>query len=605
MVRAFLAVLLVLGPAAVAEAAPGRVLVTGDSMVQPLDDLLVRPVERRGGRVLRDPRPASGLTRPLVLDWEKHARRQVRKRRPRVTVMFVGASDTEPLTTASGRRVLCCHRDWIDAYADRVEQMMRTYVRRKRRQVYWLTLPLPRQQDRRPQFLAINYAIAQAARKASTKAHVVDTVPVLSPGNRYHRRLRYRGQSVVVRDGDGVHLTAAGSRIARDLVLRAMRRNGVIGHSSAAAGTASLVYEKPLPELEIGAEYALSVQASPGDSNQIAVAETGDAFTITDSGAPLQPGEGCTALSAQTVRCPMPREVEARTVFVDAGNGPDRVSLGGVLAATLAEARGGGGGDVIFGSGGDDALDGGAGADGLAGGDGDDLLDGGGGADVIAGGPGTRDGVSYQGRTQPVTVDLAEGTGGGRNEGDALAEVEVVIGGSAADVIRGTSATDILFGGEGAARDQLAGRAGDDGLTGYRAIGGRGDDILDAQRPACGRDEDSIFRRTYNSAGPFPRECERIIAIFVVLQPQPIASSRQAVVFGVRCRLVRCRGELELRDGRGRIGRKRFSLQRREDDLTLHEVRIPLARRPDRRVPRLVIHGVRAYERSSFRTRLP
>ena len=55
---------------------------------------------------------------------------------------------------------------------------------------------------------------------------MVDTVPVLSPNNRFRRKLRYRGRSVVVRDGDGVHLTTAGARMARDLVVRAMRADG-------------------------------------------------------------------------------------------------------------------------------------------------------------------------------------------------------------------------------------------------------------------------------------------------------------------------------------------------------------------------------------------
>jgi len=40
--------------------------------------------------------------------------------------------------------------------------------------------------------------------------------------------MRYRGRRVVVRDPDGVHLTAAGSRIVRDIVVRAMRRDGVL-----------------------------------------------------------------------------------------------------------------------------------------------------------------------------------------------------------------------------------------------------------------------------------------------------------------------------------------------------------------------------------------
>jgi hypothetical protein len=591
-------------PAAPAEAAPVRVLVTGDSLVQPLDELMVRPVERRGGRVVKDARPGTGITRPLVLDWVKHARRQVRKRRPQATVVFIGAGDTEPLTSANGPRVACCRRAWIDAYADRVERMMRTYMRRKRRDVYWLTLPVPRQRDRRPQFLAINYAIEQAARKAGEEAHVVDTVPVLSPNNEFHHKLRYRGRSVVVRDGDGVHLTTAGARMVRDLVVRAMRRTGVIGRpAQAKTGTASLVYEPPIRELDIPAAYALTVGTGRGQANRIAVTEDPGGYRVADAAAPLAPGDGCVAVTEREVHCPTPRAVGDRSAFVDAGNGADQVWTN-LRGATLAEVRGGAGADMIFGGAGNDFLLGGAGRDAVIGGSGIDLLDGGGGDDVLHGGP-DRDAVTYQLRRRPVSVDLARAAGGARGEHDAITAVEGVIGSGAADVIRGTSGNDTLVGGEGNARDRLEGRGGDDGLIGYRAIGGRGDDVLDAQRLSCGRGTDSIFRRTHTPPGPFSRACERLIAIFVVLRPKPITSSGGGAVFGVRCEQPgRCRGALELRDGDGLIGRRRFSLTAREGSDALHDVHIPFERRPERRVAVLHVSGRRAFQSSTVRVRL-
>ena len=156
---------------------------TGDSLVQPLDELMVRPVERRGGRVDDGPAPGTGITRPLVLDWVKHARRQVRKHRPHATVVFIGADDTEPLPSANGPRVACCRRAWIDAYADRVERMMRTYMRRKRRHVYWLTLPAPRQREPAATVPGDQLRDRAGGAQGGRKAHVVDTVPVLSPDN--------------------------------------------------------------------------------------------------------------------------------------------------------------------------------------------------------------------------------------------------------------------------------------------------------------------------------------------------------------------------------------------------------------------------------------
>lgn len=214
-------------PASAAEAPPLRVLVTGDSLMQPLDRLLKPSVKRAGGRLFSDPRPGTGITNPITLDWLRHARRQARRRRPRATVMFIGANDSYELRAEDGRTVACCRRAWIDAYARRVGRMMRSYRRGSRAYVYWLTLPTPQEPHRR-RFAAINFAIGQAAAAVGPGVSVVDTVPALSPGNRYRRRLRYRGRMVVVRDRDGVHLTTAGSRIAADLVRRAMRLDGLL-----------------------------------------------------------------------------------------------------------------------------------------------------------------------------------------------------------------------------------------------------------------------------------------------------------------------------------------------------------------------------------------
>ena len=226
--RALLVAALVLALPAAAAAAP-RVLATGDSMIQPLDEELVRPVKRAGGRVIRDARPGTGISKPLQLDWVRHARRQARRHRPRASVVFIGANDAESLPTDDGPRVRCCRRAWIAAYADRVAKMMRSYTRSGAGYVYWLTLPTPRSDTQARRMAAVNLALAQAAGSADReRVRLVDTIPVLSPGNRYRRRVRYRGKTVVVRGRDGVHLTTAGARIARDLVVRAMRADGLL-----------------------------------------------------------------------------------------------------------------------------------------------------------------------------------------------------------------------------------------------------------------------------------------------------------------------------------------------------------------------------------------
>ena len=163
--------------AAPAAAAP-RVLATGDSMVHPLNGQLVRPVERADGRVKRDVRPGTNLTRPVVFDWIRHARRVTKRYRPHATVMFIGAHDFSPLRAEDGREVECCRRPWIAAYARLVERMMSIYRRDGRANVYWLTLPAPRNRDHARHVAAVNAAIARAGETAAEGVHVVDTVPV-------------------------------------------------------------------------------------------------------------------------------------------------------------------------------------------------------------------------------------------------------------------------------------------------------------------------------------------------------------------------------------------------------------------------------------------
>ena len=222
LVLAFLGV-----PAHAADTPRARVLVTGDSMMQPLDEMLEPRVEREAGRLISDPRPGTGVASRSPLDWVGHAKRQMRRHRPRATVMLIGPNDSGALRTSDGREVRCCRRAWIDAYAQRVAKLMRIFQRDGRAYVYWLTLPTP-VEPHRDRFIAINIAIEQAAAEVAGQARVVDTVPVLSPGNEFRRRIRYRGRTVVVRDRDGVHLTNAGSRIAARLVQRAMRADGLL-----------------------------------------------------------------------------------------------------------------------------------------------------------------------------------------------------------------------------------------------------------------------------------------------------------------------------------------------------------------------------------------
>ena len=130
-----------------------------------------------------------------------------------------------------------------------------------------------------------------------------------------------------------------------------------------------------------------------------------------------------------------------------------------------------GGDDILPGNGGNDTLDGNAGNDRLDGGDGNDTLIGGAGADTLVGGAGT-DTASYTPSTGGVNVNLATGLGVAfEAQGDTLTGIEILIGGSGNDWLRGDGNANTLTGNAG--NDTLQGFGGLDTLN-----GGDGNDVL-------------------------------------------------------------------------------------------------------------------------------
>ncbi len=140
-------------------------LATGDSMVQIIDGFLAQRLQSARVGVVSDARISTGISKPFMLNWPFHARSQVSRLHPDVTVMFIGANDGFPLHRRSGRSVSCCGHGWSLAYARKASGMMHTYARHGAGSVYWATLPAPRGGNFRRVFRAVNAALRDAARR--------------------------------------------------------------------------------------------------------------------------------------------------------------------------------------------------------------------------------------------------------------------------------------------------------------------------------------------------------------------------------------------------------------------------------------------------------
>jgi lysophospholipase L1-like esterase len=199
------------------------VLVTGDSMAQPLDaDLARRLAGRSGVRVVRDPHIGTGISKSGFVDWGKLSLQQVRRDHPDVVVVFIGANEGFDMPGPGGRTARCCGTDWAAVYAYRARRMMSTYTQGGAARVYWLTLPFPRDGARQQVARAVNAAIDVASVPYRADVRVLDMAPIFTPGGRYRDAMTVGGRKQIVREADGIHLNGVGSGLAAAAVLRAI-----------------------------------------------------------------------------------------------------------------------------------------------------------------------------------------------------------------------------------------------------------------------------------------------------------------------------------------------------------------------------------------------
>jgi Ca2+-binding RTX toxin-like protein len=239
--------------------------------------------------------------------------------------------------------------------------------------------------------------------------------------------------------------------------------------------------------------------ATTGEANDVSINFAPDfsGVDVTDSGATITPGAGCTTLTPRKVRC-----MVGADPFINAslGDGNDILSISRRFESSGGRLQGGDGDDRIRGDntpGTHERLLGGLGDDTLLGRGGSDLLDGGPGADDLSGGTSCQDEtaglcfidsdtVSYAGRVQNIRAD-ADGNAsddGQRREGDTIfADVERIVGGKGNDHLGGITTNFFPFDGHFRfVGMELIGAEGDDHLRGGRApdglFGGPGDDVI-------------------------------------------------------------------------------------------------------------------------------
>jgi lysophospholipase L1-like esterase len=212
------------------EAAPPKrrlrtLLVTGDSMSQPLDNDLAEDLVPKGVRVVREPHIGTGISTTFVVDWGTLSTQQVKKFHPSAVVVFIGANDGFPMEGPGGHDVACCGAAWAAIYANRVRQIMNTYRQAGAAHVYWITLPAPRDTARARIARVVNASISVAAQPWASQIQVINTVPIFTPGFAYRDAMSVDGKQEIVREADGIHLNEAGSSLLARYVQEDLKQN--------------------------------------------------------------------------------------------------------------------------------------------------------------------------------------------------------------------------------------------------------------------------------------------------------------------------------------------------------------------------------------------
>jgi Ca2+-binding RTX toxin-like protein len=210
----------------------------------------------------------------------------------------------------------------------------------------------------------------------------------------------------------------------------------------------------------------LTYDAAPGEANRLTLSVANGTVTVTDTGATVSVGSGCTLVSATKATCP---SLGLAAMSVSTGDMNDTASVSGSISTVFYDGPG------------NDTMNGGSAGDLFVSDTGADALHGGGGVDA----------VDYSARTAPVTASLDSVAGDGESgEGDNdYSDIEVILGGAANDTLTGSFGNNDLYGGGGA--DTLRGGSGNDRLYGGAGAdslnGDGGNDLLDG-----GSDGDTI-----------------------------------------------------------------------------------------------------------------
>jgi hypothetical protein len=208
---------------------PLRLLVAGDSLTEYLAPMVADMAMRAGpARAFSDTHYGTGIVRPDYVDWSVVAGQEMSKYHPDAVFVFMGGNDNQNMVAANGSIIYTHTAAWTREYQRRVEIVMRTWLKRGARRVYWLAMPPARQDSWSQTNAQMNIAIQHAAAQVPGAVYLNLLGPVTNHG-KYADFVMVNGQPTLVRTQDGIHLNTTGSQIVANEIMGVIKRDWHLG----------------------------------------------------------------------------------------------------------------------------------------------------------------------------------------------------------------------------------------------------------------------------------------------------------------------------------------------------------------------------------------
>ena len=202
------------------------VLMIGDSMMR----LLGHEMEKAFKKA--DIQPAlsfsslgSGLVRPSAFDWTAKIKELIATNEPHTVFVCLGANDRQAIELPGGAIVRYEDAaDWRATYSQIIGGVMDQLIEGKVKRIFWMLLPDMRDAVNQEHAKLVNEVVTEQAADEKRKdiVYLYDLASALSrrPGKFTQYLMSPTGQSLTVRDPDGVHLSIDGSKIVAQKVLK-------------------------------------------------------------------------------------------------------------------------------------------------------------------------------------------------------------------------------------------------------------------------------------------------------------------------------------------------------------------------------------------------